>query len=50
MKRSKEDLGSVPLVIISGKITDKEAVKLKNILEDLPEVLPGVKKFRIHSG
>ena len=48
--RSKEDLGSVPLVIMSGKITDKEAVKLKNILEDLPEVLPGVKKFRIHSG
>ena len=48
--RSKEDLGSVPLVIMSGKITDNEAIKLKNILEDLPEVLPGVKKFRIHSG
>ena len=48
--RSKEDLGSVPLVIMSGKITDNEAIKLKNILENLPEVLPGVKKFRIHSG
>jgi homoserine dehydrogenase len=47
--RSKEDIDSVPVVIISGEITDNEAVKLKNILEDLPEVFPGVKKFRIHS-
>ena len=48
--RSKERLDSVPLVIISGEISDNEAVKLKNILEGLPEVLPGVKKFRVHSG
>ena len=46
--RSKGQLDSVPVVIISGEITDNEAVKLKNTLEDLTEVFPGVKKFRIH--
>ena len=48
--RSKEELESVPLVIISGEITDNEAEKLKDVLEGLPEVLVGVKKFRIHPG
>ena len=47
--RSKGQLDSVPVVIISGEITDNEAVKLKNTLEDLTEVFPGVKKFRIHT-
>ena len=47
--RSKERLDSVPLVIISGEITDHEALKLKTTLEDLPEVSAGVKKLRIHS-
>ena len=48
--KSKENLESIPVVIISGEISDNEAIKLKNALEDLPEVFPGVKKFRIHSG
>ena len=48
--KSKENLESVPVVFITGEITDKEAVKLKNALEDLPEVIPGVKKFRVHLG
>ena len=47
--RSKGDQGSVSVVIISGEITDHEALKLKTTLEDLPEVSAGVKKFRIHS-
>ena len=47
--RSKGQLDSEPVVIISGEITDNEAVKLKNTLEDLTEVFPGVKKFRIHT-
>jgi len=48
--KSKENLESIPVVIISGEISDNEAIKLKNALEDLPEVFSGVKKFRIHSG
>ena len=47
--RSKGDQGSVSVVIISGEITDREALTLKTTLEDLPEVSAGVKKFRIHS-
>ena len=47
--RSKGDQGSVSVVIISGEITDHEALKLKTTLEDLPEVSAGVKKLRIHS-
>lgn len=48
--KSKENLESIPVVIMSGEISNNEAVKLKNALEDLPEVFPGVKKFRIHTG
>ena len=48
--RSKEDQDSVSLVIISGNIQDNEAVSLKTILEDLPEVFRGIKKFKIHAG
>ena len=48
--KAKANLESIPVVIISGEITDNEAFKLKNELEDLPEVTPGVKKFRIHLG
>jgi len=47
--KSKENLESIPVVIMSGEISNNEAVKLKNALEDLPEVFPGVKKFRIHA-
>ena len=48
--KSKENLESIPVVIMSGEISNNEAVKLKNALEDLPEVFPGVKKFRVHTG
>ena len=48
--KSKENLESIPVVIMSGEISNNEAVKLKNALEDLPEVFPGVKKFRVHAG
>ena len=48
--KSKENLESIPVVIMSGEISNNEALKLKNALEDLPEVSPGVKKFRVHSG
>ena len=48
--KAKANLESIPVVIISGEITDNEAFKLKNELEDLPEVTPGIKKFRIHLG
>ena len=48
--KSKENLESIPVVIMSGEISNNEAVKLKNELEDLPEVFPGVKKFRVHTG
>ncbi len=41
---------SISVVIISGEISNNEADKLKNALEDLPEVFSGVKKFRIHAG
>jgi homoserine dehydrogenase len=47
--KSKENLESIPVVIMSGEISNNEAVKLKNALEDLPEIFPGVKKFRIHA-
>ena len=47
--KSKENLESISVVIMSGEISNNEAVKLKNALEDLPEVFPGVKKFRIHA-
>ena len=47
--KSKENLESIPVVIMSGEISNREAVKLKNALEDLPEVFPGVKKFRVHA-
>ena len=47
--KSKENLESIPVVIMSGEISNNEAVELKNALEDLPEVFPGVKKFRIHA-
>ena len=47
--KSKKNLESIPVVIMSGEISDNEAIKLKNALEDLPEVFPGVKKFRIHA-
>ena len=47
--KSKENLESIPVVIMSGEISNNEAVKLKNALEDLPEVFLGVKKFRIHA-
>ena len=48
--KSKENLESISVVIMSGEISNNEAVKLKNALEDLPEVFPGVKKFRVHTG
>ena len=48
--KSKENLESIPVVIMSGEISNNEAVKLINALEDLPEVFPGVKKFRVHTG
>ena len=48
--KAKANLESISVVIISGEITDNEAFKLKNELEDLPEVTPGVKNFRIHLG
>ena len=47
--KSKENLESIPVVIMSGEISNNEAVKLKNALEDLPEVFPGLKKFRVHT-
>ena len=48
--REKEHIDFVPLVIISGEISDIDAIKLKTSLEKLPEVSLGIKKFRIHSG
>ena len=47
--KSEENLESIPVVIMSGKISNNEAIKLKNALEDLTEVFPGVKKFRVHT-
>tara|TARA_Y100000590_G_scaffold431448_1_gene546262 strand:- start:22447 stop:23724 length:1278 start_codon:yes stop_codon:yes gene_type:complete len=47
--KSKKSLESIPVVIISGEISDKEALNLKEALENLPEVISGIKNFRIHS-
>ena len=35
---------------MSGEITDNVALKLSNEIEDLPEVISSVKKFKIHTG
>ena len=47
--KSKEDLESIPVVIVSGEITQDEASSLQTVLEDLKEVISDVKNFRIHS-
>ena len=48
--KSRENLESVSVVIMSGEITDNVALKLSNEIEDLPEVISSVKKFKIHTG
>ncbi|MEC7910613.1 MAG: homoserine dehydrogenase [Pseudomonadota bacterium] len=47
--KSKEDLESIPIVIVSGEISQSASDNLKEELENFPEVIPGIKNFRIHS-
>ena len=46
---AKEDLESIPIVIVSGEISQSASDNLKEELENFPEVIPGIKNFRIHS-
>lgn len=47
--KSSSDTDSVPVVILSGPITDFTANKLKSSLEDMGEIKDSVKQFRIHT-
>lgn len=47
--KSSLDTDSVPVVILSGPVTDFIANKLKSSLEDMDEIKDSVKQFRIHT-
>jgi homoserine dehydrogenase len=47
--KSNEELGSVPVVILSGPITDNVAEELRISIENMTEVSGRVKQFRIHT-
>ena len=48
-KQNNENQPYVPVVIISGPLTDKQASEMKNNLESTPETNQKVKQFRIHN-
>ena len=48
-KQNNENQPYVPVVIISGPLTDKQASEMKNNLESAPETNQKVKQFRIHN-
>ena len=48
-KQNNENQPYVPVVIISGPLTDKQASEMKNNLESTPETNQKVKPFRIHN-
>ena len=49
IKNNSIDDTHVPVVIISGELSDKEAISLKITLEEMTEISGLVQQLRIHN-